>query len=100
LLSTLYSGGSVVIQPGKFSATTFWRDFLSNECTWYSAVPTIHQILLARADKDYTTSGKLRFIRSCSSALAPGTHPTRTTAHAPRTTRTTRTHAPPHTAYD
>lgn len=71
LLSTLYSGGSVVIQPGKFSATTFWRDFLSNECTWYSAVPTIHQILLARADKDYTTSGKLRFIRSCSSALAP-----------------------------
>ena len=86
LLSTLYSGGSVVIQPGKFSATTFWRDFLSNECTWYSAVPTIHQILLARADKDYTTSGKLRFIRSCSSALAPGT------PHAP--------HAPPRTAYD
>ena len=39
--------------------------------TWYSAVPTIHQVLLGRADQDGAPRGGLRFIRSCSSALAP-----------------------------
>jgi oxalate---CoA ligase len=34
-------------------------------------VPTIHQILLGRADQDSAPRGGLRFIRSCSSALAP-----------------------------
>jgi acyl-CoA synthetase (AMP-forming)/AMP-acid ligase II len=34
-------------------------------------VPTIHQILLGRADQDNAPRGGLRFIRSCSSALAP-----------------------------
>lgn len=73
LLSTLYSGGCAVIQSPKFSATHFWSHFIENRCTWYSAVPTIHQILLRCADRDYSTSGNLRFIRSCSSALAPAT---------------------------
>src|SRR5262249_37324572 len=39
--------------------------------TWYSAVPTIHQILLSRADADNAPHRGLRFIRSCSAALAP-----------------------------
>jgi acyl-CoA synthetase (AMP-forming)/AMP-acid ligase II len=41
--------------------------------TWYSAVPTIHQLLLARADKSARPAGadKLRFIRSCSASLPP-----------------------------
>jgi acyl-CoA synthetase (AMP-forming)/AMP-acid ligase II len=34
-------------------------------------VPTIHQILLSRADADNAPHGGLRFIRSCSAALAP-----------------------------
>jgi acyl-CoA synthetase (AMP-forming)/AMP-acid ligase II len=42
--------------------------------TWYSAVPTIHEILLARANADHAPSRTgLRFVRSCSSALAPAT---------------------------
>ncbi|CAG8680452.1 17438_t:CDS:2 [Cetraspora pellucida] len=69
MLSTLLSGGTVVIPP-KFSATTFWKDFLENECTWYTAVPTIHQILL-RHPPPSGGAPKLRFIRSCSSSLAP-----------------------------
>lgn len=69
-LSTLLSGGTVVI-PSKFSASTFWKDVEENNVTWYSAVPTIHQILLQRADEDQAPQGKLRFIRSCSSSLAP-----------------------------
>jgi acyl-CoA synthetase (AMP-forming)/AMP-acid ligase II len=41
--------------------------------TWYTAVPTMHQILLARAGSDYPTDGypRLRFVRSCSAPLAP-----------------------------
>jgi acyl-CoA synthetase (AMP-forming)/AMP-acid ligase II len=42
-----------------------------HDVTWYSAVPTIHQILLGRAHQDNAPHGGLRFIRSCSSALAP-----------------------------
>ncbi len=69
-LSSLYSGGSLVI-PSRFSASTFWRDQESSQSTWYSAVPTIHQILLMRADDDNAPKKSFRFIRSCSAALAP-----------------------------
>jgi acyl-CoA synthetase (AMP-forming)/AMP-acid ligase II len=69
-LSSLYARGSVVIQP-KFSASHFWKEVEEYHVTWYSAVPTIHQVLLQRADDDKAPTGKLRFIRSCSSSLAP-----------------------------
>lgn len=69
-LSTLHSGGAVVV-PARFSAGAFWELAAKYGVTWYSAVPTIHQILLGRADQDNAPRGGLRFIRSCSSALAP-----------------------------
>jgi acyl-CoA synthetase (AMP-forming)/AMP-acid ligase II len=69
-LSTLHTGGAVVVPP-KFSAGAFWQTASRFGVTWYSAVPTIHQILLGRADQDNAPRGGLRFIRSCSSALAP-----------------------------
>jgi len=69
-LSTLNSGGSLVI-PERFSASTFWGLQKDHSATWYSAVPTIHQILLMRADDDNAPRESFRFIRSCSSALAP-----------------------------
>jgi len=69
-LSTLCSGGTLVIPP-KFSASSFWNHVNEHNVTWYSAVPTIHQVLLIRADTDNAIKGKLRFIRSCSSSLAP-----------------------------
>src|SRR5262249_6103531 len=69
-LSTLHTGGAVVV-PGRFSAGAFWEIASRYAVTWYSAVPTIHQILLGRADQDNAPRGGLRFIRSCSSALAP-----------------------------
>jgi acyl-CoA synthetase (AMP-forming)/AMP-acid ligase II len=69
-LSTLHTGGAVVV-PAKFSAGTFWPTAARYGVTWYSAVPTVHQILLGRADQDSAPRGGLRFIRSCSSALAP-----------------------------
>jgi acyl-CoA synthetase (AMP-forming)/AMP-acid ligase II len=74
-LATLCSGGTVII-PLRFSASAFWPAVKAHRATWYTAVPTIHQVLLTRADEDHApapgTSG-LRFIRSCSSALAPAT---------------------------
>jgi acyl-CoA synthetase (AMP-forming)/AMP-acid ligase II len=69
-LSTLASGGCVIIPP-RFSASAFWKLFREHRVTWYSAVPTIHQVLLARADSDGGPHRGPRFIRSCSAALAP-----------------------------
>ena len=75
LLSTLVSGGTVLIPArGRFSAHTFDDDLHAAHATWFTAVPTIHQILLGRKDTD-ADSGRtpLRFIRSCSAALNPET---------------------------
>jgi acyl-CoA synthetase (AMP-forming)/AMP-acid ligase II len=72
-LATLTAGGTVVA-PGKFNPLSFWRIARDFGATWYSAVPTIHQLLLARADSGGGRQAgveRLRFIRSCSAALAP-----------------------------
>lgn len=72
LLSTLASGGSAYLpSTGTFSAHLFWPDVVSLGVTWYTAVPTIHRILLNRASKEYPKSSPvpLRFIRSCSAPL-------------------------------
>ena len=69
-LSTLASGGSVIVPP-RFSASEFWKLFREHHATWYSAVPTIHQVLLERADSDGAPDNGPRFIRSCSAPLAP-----------------------------
>jgi acyl-CoA synthetase (AMP-forming)/AMP-acid ligase II len=71
VLSTFLSGGAVVV-PAKFSPLSFWRIVRDSHVSWYSAVPTIHQLLLTRADGEKPAgSENLRFIRSCSAALSP-----------------------------
>ena len=73
LMSTLASGGTVVV-PQRFNALGFWRIVREHGVTWYSAVPTMHQLLLARVGKgERIDSSPLRFIRSCSASLAPET---------------------------
>jgi acyl-CoA synthetase (AMP-forming)/AMP-acid ligase II len=72
-LATLATGGTIVV-PGKFSPLSFWRVARDYGVTWYSAVPTLHQLLLARAESGAARPAgaeKLRFIRSCSASLAP-----------------------------
>ncbi|HXP41660.1 MAG TPA: acyl--CoA ligase [Candidatus Acidoferrales bacterium] len=72
LLATLASGGSAYLpSTGGFSAHLFWGDVVRLGVTWYTAVPTIHRILVNRASNDYPSSAptKLRFIRSCSAPL-------------------------------
>jgi acyl-CoA synthetase (AMP-forming)/AMP-acid ligase II len=70
-LATFATGGTVVVPP-KFNPLSFWSTVRDQRATWYSAVPTIHQVLLSRAKGTRPTGAEqLRFIRSCSAALAP-----------------------------
>jgi acyl-CoA synthetase (AMP-forming)/AMP-acid ligase II len=73
-LSTFRSGGTVAVVP-KFNPLSFWSTVKEHRATWYSAVPTIHQVLLARSKQGSRPQGAeyLRFIRSCSASLAPQT---------------------------
>jgi acyl-CoA synthetase (AMP-forming)/AMP-acid ligase II len=84
LLSTLASGGTVLLPArGRFSAHTFDDDLHAAHATWFTAVPTIHQILLGRKDADAEPGWvPLRFIRSCSAALNPDTAEALQTAFA------------------
>jgi acyl-CoA synthetase (AMP-forming)/AMP-acid ligase II len=66
-MATLLTGGTVVV-PAKFNALTFWRMVRDHGVTWYSAVPTMHQLILTRKRSG---DEKLRFVRSCSAALTP-----------------------------
>lgn len=72
LLSSLAAGGSVYCTPG-FNALKFFSWLADAGATWYSAVPTMHQAILARAERqpEAARAARLRFIRSSSASLAP-----------------------------
>jgi acyl-CoA synthetase (AMP-forming)/AMP-acid ligase II/CBS domain-containing protein len=75
VLSTLASGGTVVV-PGRFNPLGFRRLVKTQRATWYTAVPSIHQLVLARSS-DARPIGDmqptLRFIRSASAPLPQAT---------------------------
>ena len=69
-IATLLSGGTIVV-PSNFRPDLFWKTVRDCRVTWYSAVPTIHQLLLVQAGNERPAGSEgLRFIRSCSSALS------------------------------
>jgi acyl-CoA synthetase (AMP-forming)/AMP-acid ligase II len=72
VLATLAAGASVICTPG-FNALRFfgWLDELRP--TWYTAVPTMHQAILARAARnpEIVERARLRLIRSSSASLPP-----------------------------
>ena len=69
-LATLLTGGTMVV-PAKFNPLSFWRTVRECRATWYSAVPTMHRLLLARAgDQRPMGAEHLRFIRSASAPLS------------------------------
>ncbi|MGH9938612.1 MAG: AMP-binding protein, partial [Blastocatellia bacterium] len=71
-LATLLTGGTVIAPP-RFNPLSFWSTVRDHRVSWYSAVPTIHQVLLARSRGGARPAGseQLRFVRSCSAALPP-----------------------------
>lgn len=70
VLAPLSAGSSVFCTPG-FNALRFYGWMEMVQPTWYTAVPTMHQMVLARAHHHEATiaAHRLRFIRSSSSAL-------------------------------
>jgi acyl-CoA synthetase (AMP-forming)/AMP-acid ligase II len=68
VLATLSTGGTVVLP--RFRPSAFWGDVARHGATWYTAVPTIHARLLARAlELPAPPEHRLRFVRSCSAPL-------------------------------
>ena len=65
----LAAGGTVIV-PRRVGPGRFWSQLRDHGVTWYSASPTLHQMVLERAPSELEGS-RLRFARSCSSALEP-----------------------------
>ncbi|MCZ6616559.1 MAG: acyl--CoA ligase, partial [Gammaproteobacteria bacterium] len=72
ILSTLSAGASVLCTPG-FNALRFFAWLAEAKPTWYSAVPTMHQMILGLAgrNQEIIDATPLRFIRSSSASLPP-----------------------------
>ncbi len=70
ILATLSAGASVCCTPG-FNALKFFGWFDEAAPTWYTAVPTMHQAILSRAERNDEVIKRhpLRFIRSSSASL-------------------------------
>ena len=70
VLSSLAAGGSVFCAPG-FNALRFFSWLEAGGATWFTAVPTMHQAVLARAPRNPGAAAKagLRFVRSSSAPL-------------------------------
>jgi len=72
VLASMASGASVCCTPG-FNALRFFGWASEEKPTWYSAVPTMHQAILQRAERNphVVDSLQLRFVRSSSASLPP-----------------------------
>jgi len=72
VLSSITAGASIVCSPG-FQADSFFEWLSDFQPTWYTAVPTMHQTILAQvqANSDLVANCSLRFLRSSSSSLPP-----------------------------
>jgi len=70
VLATLESGGSMFCSTG-FDALRFFSLIDDLKPTWFSAVPTMHQAILSRAERNKTIieKSRLKFIRSSSASL-------------------------------
>src|SRR5262245_17964700 len=72
VLASLDAGACCSCTPG-FNALKFFSWLGEVDPTWYTGVPTMHQSILDRADRnrDVIAKSRLRFIRSSSASLPP-----------------------------
>jgi amino acid adenylation domain-containing protein len=70
LLVSLMAGTSIVCTPG-FDATKFFAWMAEFRPTWYTAVPSIHEVILAHAPRHREVIARcpLRFVRSATASL-------------------------------
>jgi len=71
VLSTLVAGSTLVVD-GKFSRRHFWTTVADHDVTWLNLVPAIIGLLAETAPPGAVTE-RIRFARSASAPLAPGT---------------------------
>jgi acyl-CoA synthetase (AMP-forming)/AMP-acid ligase II len=65
-----FAGGGSAVVPRRFSPRRFWRQAVDHRVTWFSAGPTLHQMILDKQAAEAAPAA-LRFARSCSSAMSP-----------------------------
>ena len=72
VLASMAAGAAVICTPG-FDAMKFFGWLDGFKPTWYTAVPTMHQVILTRAlrNRDIADESNLRLIRSSSASLPP-----------------------------
>jgi acyl-CoA synthetase (AMP-forming)/AMP-acid ligase II len=72
LMASLAAGASVICTPG-YDIESFFGWLTAFRPTWYSAVPTIHQAILAEARRhpERAPDHRLRFVRSGSARMPP-----------------------------
>ncbi len=72
VLSSIGAGASAVCTEG-FNALNFFARLDEFKPSWYTAVPTMHQAILSRGErnKEIALRAALRFIRSSSASLPP-----------------------------
>ncbi|WP_114376003.1 acyl--CoA ligase [Elioraea thermophila] len=70
VLASMHGGGAVIC-TGGFDALRFFRQLDEERPSWITAVPTMYQAILARADRngEVIARAKLRFLRSSSASL-------------------------------
>ena len=70
-VSATFAAGAQISCTSGFNALSFFAQIKSVDPTWYTAVPTMHQAILARAGRNTETieGARLRFLRSSSASL-------------------------------
>jgi acyl-CoA synthetase (AMP-forming)/AMP-acid ligase II len=73
ILSASIAAGASVYASSGFNALKFLEKAKSENITWYSGVPTMHQAILMRAKRNLILAENLglRFVRSSSASLPP-----------------------------
>ena len=68
--ASLFAGASIFCTSG-FNAMTFFKNLEEANPSWFTAVPTMHQAILARSDRncEIINTNPLRFVRSSSASL-------------------------------
>ena len=72
VLSTLVAGSTLVVD-GRFSRSRFWATAAAHDVTWVNLVPAIIGLLAESTPPPAAVAERVRFARSASAPLAPGT---------------------------
>jgi oxalate---CoA ligase len=70
VIASIAAGGQIIC-PGGFDASAFWQWLDEYQPTWYTAVPTMNQAIVAAAPAFRPANASLRFVRSAAATISP-----------------------------